>query len=161
MVPSSRASPIAATTPSSARTGKNSQSAGSIRPVPRPAGSPSVSADSAAAVSLSVSVAWPGACAIGCGSGRPLSNAALQSNTRAISCTATAPISASVRPDSSRRASPAMVALRAALASARRAWSRTRAASWLVTAATMNKTIIVITSDGRSMRKLWIGWVKK
>ena len=73
----------------------------------------------------------------------------------------TSAISRSVVQASSRRARPAMVALRAAWASAIRACLRTEAASWLVTTATANSTTTVTTSFGFSMRKVRWGAVKK
>ena len=59
--------------------------------------------------------------------------------------------------DSSRRARPAMVALRAAWAAAMpRLPADADAASWLVTSATMNSTTTVTMSVGLSMRKVWM-----
>jgi hypothetical protein len=91
----------------------------------------------------------------------PPTSAALQSKISPSSRALTAATSCSLVHDNSRRARPATVALRAACASAMRAWRRTEAASWLVTTATPNSTTTVTMSLGFSIRKVRCGAVKK
>ena len=93
---------------------------------------------------------------------RRSTSTALQSNkSRQLARCSRRRCPASLVQDSSRRASPAIVALRAAWASAMRACRRTEAASWLVTSATANRTTTVTMSFGLSIRKVRCGAVKK
>ena len=89
------------------------------------------------------------------------SSTALHANRDDSSFAATAPISSAVLHDKSLRATPAMVALRAALAAASRPCARIAAASWLVTIATASSSATVIRSSGRSIRRLWSGVTKE
>ncbi len=154
-MPSSRARPAAAITASCEATGWNCQSARWTRLTPRPDGSPVLSVRAAAARSLGASAVFAGALATTRGLSRPVTSTALHLKSPDSSCTASAAISCSPREDRSRRASPAIVALRPAWASARRACSRIEPARWLVTSATANSTITVTTSPG-----LWISRVR-
>ena len=118
-------------------------------------------ANAAAAMSLGVRMFPLGAAATTTGAGSPLTIIALQSNSRRSSSQATRAMSPSPLCDSKRRAKPAMSALRVAWACAIRACLRMPAARRPVTSATISKTATVTTSVTRSMRKVWIGSVKK
>ena len=124
-------------------------------------GSPVSIVIAAAAMSLGVSRLPSGTVATMCGSGAPLTSIALQSN-RLVELGAGGLRDLLFAPlDSSRRAKPAIVALRSAWAAAMRACARMPAARRLVTKATISSTITVTTSVARSMRKVWTGAVKK
>ena len=129
------------------RTAWNTHSAGWMRDVPRPAGSPVSSVSAAAAMSLGVSRLPAGTAATICGSRQAADQHGVAVEQAAkLGAGGLRRSPARCSQDSSRPAKPAMVALRAAWAAASRAWVRMPAASWLVTKATINSTTTVTTS---------------